>query len=157
MQTFLPFSSFARSAKALDRQRLGKQRVETLQIARTLAGVTVDQLTGAIVRREATGWANHPAVKMWSGHLDSLYDYQYAVCSEWTSRGYLDTCLRKTRDVLDFYREADGGGWTHVPEWLGDPAFHRSHQSNLIRKDPARYGVMWPGIPNDLEYVWPTP
>ena len=32
MQTFLPYPDFARSAAVLDRQRLGKQRVEVLQI-----------------------------------------------------------------------------------------------------------------------------
>ena len=32
MQTFLPYADFAQSAKALDPKRLGKQRVETIQI-----------------------------------------------------------------------------------------------------------------------------
>ena len=32
MQTFLPYPDFARSARVLDRKRLGKQRVETLQV-----------------------------------------------------------------------------------------------------------------------------
>jgi hypothetical protein len=32
---------------------------------------------------------------------------------------------------------------------------HRSHQSNLIRKDPAFYGPLFPGVPDDLDYVWP--
>ncbi|HET9348893.1 MAG TPA: pyrimidine dimer DNA glycosylase/endonuclease V, partial [Arthrobacter sp.] len=31
MQTFLPFPDFQQSAAALDRARLGKQRVEALQ------------------------------------------------------------------------------------------------------------------------------
>ena len=38
MQTFLPYASFEESAKVLDRQRLGKQRVECLQIFNALAG-----------------------------------------------------------------------------------------------------------------------
>ena len=32
MQTFLPYSSFTESAKILDWRRLGKQRVEGMQI-----------------------------------------------------------------------------------------------------------------------------
>ncbi len=36
MQTFLPYPDFARSAAVLDPARLGKQRVETLQILRAL-------------------------------------------------------------------------------------------------------------------------
>jgi hypothetical protein len=50
MQTFLPYESYARSAAVLDRQRLGKQRVEAMQILRVLAG-------------ETAGWGNHPAVR----------------------------------------------------------------------------------------------
>ena len=32
MQTFLPYADFAQSAKVLDMKRLGKQRVEVLQL-----------------------------------------------------------------------------------------------------------------------------
>ncbi|MDQ1681515.1 MAG: hypothetical protein QOH99_56, partial [Frankiaceae bacterium] len=34
MQTFLPYADFGASARVLDDRRLGKQRVETLQILR---------------------------------------------------------------------------------------------------------------------------
>lgn len=37
MQTFLPYPDFRQSAKVLDRARLGKQRVECLQLARAIA------------------------------------------------------------------------------------------------------------------------
>jgi len=43
-----------------------------------------------------------------------------------------------------------------VPPWLGDTALHRSHQSALLRKDPQRYGPSFPGVPDDLPYVWPV-
>lgn len=43
-----------------------------------------------------------------------------------------------------------------MPPWLGESEFHRSHQSNLIRKDPEFYGPRFPGVPDDLEYVWPS-
>jgi len=39
-----------------------------------------------------------------------------------------------------------------LPGWLGDPAFHRSHQSSLLRKNPAHYTF---DVPDDLPYVWP--
>ena len=39
MQTFLPEEDFYKTAQSLDRQRLGKQRVETLQIAGVVAGI----------------------------------------------------------------------------------------------------------------------
>ena len=39
MQTFLPYSSFTESAKILDWRRLGKQRVEGMQIINAISGV----------------------------------------------------------------------------------------------------------------------
>ncbi|MFK5143433.1 MSMEG_6728 family protein, partial [Klebsiella pneumoniae] len=82
MQTFLPYSSFKASAKVLDRQRLGKQRVECLQILNVLFGVK-------------SSWANHPAVLMWKGYEGALIEYSLTICEEWTSRGYKDTCAAK--------------------------------------------------------------
>ena len=135
MQTFLPVPSFAQSAMMLDRQRLGKQRVECAQILRAL--------------REGGGWSNHPAVRMWRGHESWLLLYMHAVIEEWKQRGYVNNM------VVPW----DGGGPEDQPKppWLGDPAFHASHRSNLLRKDPAHYGAMgWKEGP-DLPYVWPVP
>jgi hypothetical protein len=134
MQTFLPYSSFAASAKVLDRQRLGKQRVEVLQLLRALAG-------------ETKGWRNHPAAKMWAGHESALVDYGIAVCQEWLARGYKDTCLGKI--------EAFKQGRSSRPEWLGDATFHASHRSNLLRKDAEWYGQFGWEESDDLPYVWP--
>lgn len=135
MQTFLPYPSAASSAQVLDRQRLGKQRVEALQILRTLQG-------------RSSGWANHPAVRMWRGHEHALAAYGVVMCDEWLRRGYKDTC--RTR----FVETANGPLiW---PTWIGDEAFHRSHQSNLVRKLPAHYRTFFPDVPDDLPYVWPV-
>lgn len=138
MQTFLPSPIFPKSAALLDRQRLGKQRIENLQIMRALF--------------EGRGWTNHPAVKMWRGYEWALYMYQEAICLEWQSRGYRDTCLDKTQDLYFHHRDE---GEDRVPKWIGWLAFHASHQSNLIRKDPAYYRPLFPGIPDDLPYIWP--
>lgn len=141
MQTFLPYPDFAESARVLDSQRLGKQRVETMQIMKTL-------LLGG-------GWQHHPAVAMWRGYEAALYEYQSAVVFEWVcNRGYKDTCLEKTREVLWLHRDSAVGP---RPPWFGDVAFHRAHQSNLIRKNPAHYGPLFPGVPDDLPYIWPVP
>ena len=43
-----------------------------------------------------------------------------------------------------------------MPPWLGDDAFHRSHQSNLVRKLPEHYGDLFPDVPDDLPYIWPV-
>lgn len=140
MQTFLPYPDFAESARVLDRQRLGKQRVENLQIMK------------ALVTEE--GWVNHPATKMWVGYEHALLLYQTAICDEWVRiRGYKDTCYEKTLLLL-FDK---GYGITYeMPKWLGDETFHLSHQSNLLRKNPEWYGQFFQGVPDNLEYVWPV-
>lgn len=133
MQTFLPYADFRKTAEVLDRQRLGKQRVETLQVLRT------------IIIGNKKGWNNHPAVNMWRGYEGMLVEYGVAICDEWINRGYKDTCRDK---ILEF----DPGDRV-VPFWLGDPDLHRSHQSNLNRKDPDFYTF---DVPDDLPYVWPV-
>lgn len=138
MQTFLPLPDFAESARVLDRQRLGKQRVENLQVMK------------ALVTR--TGWVNHPVTKMWRGYECMLMTYQEAICSEWTSRGYKDTCQVKTWELHDLACTLA----TETPPWLGDEAFHASHRSNLLRKMPEHYSQFGWTEPDDLPYVWPV-
>jgi hypothetical protein len=138
VQTFLPYASFRRSARVLDDRRLGKQRVEALQILNALHG-------------RSRGWVNHPAVRMWRGYEDALVLYGLVVTREWTRRGFADTVAGK---LLAFVPP----GWRRprrAPPWLGDPALHRSHRSALVRKAPAVYGPLFPGVPDDLPYVWP--
>lgn len=137
MQTFLPYADFKETAKVLDRQRLGKQRVETLQIMKSLCDPEY-------------GWKNHPVVKMWRGHEGVLYEYQQAICNEWTSRGYKDTCLEKTTDIMS------GKALIFTkPAWLGDEELHLSHRSNLVRKLPEVYGILW-DVEDNLPYIWPV-
>lgn len=140
MQTFLPYPSFARSAACLDRARLGKQRVEVLQLLRAILV-------------PGSGWANHPAAKMWRGYETNLGLYGLIVCNEWTNRGYKDSCYGQIRAMMPpgvFYEG------TKSPPWIGDPTFHAAHRSNLLRKDPVHYGQFGWTEPNDLPYVWPV-
>jgi hypothetical protein len=135
MQTFLPYNDFEKSAQVLDRQRLGKQRVETLQLLKALAG-------------ETKGWVNHPAAKMWRGYENALAIYGMVICNEWIKRGYKDTCFAKIMEYRN-YKTA-----IVVPKWLGREDFHASHRSNLLRKNPEYYSQFgWDESP-DLPYVW---
>ena len=74
MQTFLPYRSFAASARVLDDRRLGRQRAEVLTILGALAG-------------RHRGWAQHPVVGMWRGYEDALVLYGLVVVREWRGRG----------------------------------------------------------------------
>jgi len=138
MQTFLPYKDFSKCAKALDRQRLGKQRVEAMQILKACAG------------EYSKGWLNHPAVLMWQKHEETLVKYGVAICDEWISRGYKDTCREKIINLGKKFKN------TTYPDWLGDKKLHESHKSNLVRKKPDVYGKFWPKVQDNLEYVWPS-
>lgn len=138
MQTFLPFPSFVESAKVLDYRRLGKQRVEVLQILTALYG-------------GSKGWVNHPCTKMWKGHEFQLISYGIAICQEWIQRGYKDTCADK---IATFYIE---GMDRSFPEWLGFEPLHLSHKSNLIRKMPEYYKNYFPNVRDDIPYIWHKP
>jgi hypothetical protein len=155
MQTFLPYPSFAQSAACLDNRRLGKQRSETLQILKALTIPTY-------------GWRHHPAVKMWRGYIPALVQYGVAMCEEWKGRGYIDNTHPIIAGFLGTepndlasqtvaFIPQDAAPDPALPPWFGDPDFHRSHQSNLLRKDPAHYTQFFPDIPDDLPYIWPTP
>lgn len=136
MQTFVPYADMAKSALVLDRARLGKQRVETLQLIRC----NLD---------ESLGWKKHPAAKMWAQNINGLIAYGVAMCDAWILRGYKDTCREKMLtygepDVLD------------VPFWWGDERVHSSHRANLLRKDIGHYSQFgWHENP-DTPYFWPT-
>ena len=138
MQTFLPYSSYAKSAEVLDMRRLGKQRVETLQILNALTD-------------SEYGWQNHPAVNMWRGYEYELIEYGIAICNEWISRGYKDTCLEKIAQKIENIPEDS----VDFPPWIGSMDFHLSHQSNLLRKNFDYYIQFFDNVPDDLEYVWP--
>lgn len=144
IQTFLPYRSFERSAQVLDNKRLGKQRVETLQIMKALT--------------QGVGWRNHPATLMWVGHEAALLRYQAAICQEWVNRGFKDTCFVKT--VMLYAKAVPNADITSNtalnPSWLGKRKMHSGHRSNLLRKDPVHYGQFgWTDDPEG-EYWWPV-
>lgn len=143
MQTFLPYPSFVESAAVLDPVRLGKQRVETLQLLR--ANTIPDY-----------GWRHHPAAKMWAGRLPALVAYGLAITDAWTALGHADTVRLQ---LLEFAPDVDGVRQERLdpPRWLGEPDFHLAHRSNLVRKDPGHYRPLFGDIPDDLPYIWPKP
>lgn len=134
MQTFLPYPDFKKSVQVLDYKRLGKQRVETFQVLNIL-----------LDRTETKGWRNHPVTKMWSGYEEALKLYQNYTIREWIDRGYKNTM--KFEDVT--YSDLI------LPPWFGSDKFHRSHRSNLLRKDFFYYSKYF-SEPDNLEYYWPA-
>ena len=129
MQTFLPYPDFKKSLQALDYRRLGKQRVEAYQIIRAI--------------KFGGGYRNHPAVKMWRGHINALKLYHNLCIDEWVRRGYQNR-MKKMKI----------SGKISYPSWLGRKNFHAAHRSNLLRKDKYFYGQYGWKEPPDLPYLW---
>jgi len=130
MQTFLPYPEFDKSAAVLDRQRLGKQRIEAYQILRTI--------------KFGNGWSHHPIVKMWAGFENALKLYSNSIVTEWIGRGY--------RNNLEIYKLT--GCEIALPWWLGNAEFHASHRAALLAKNYAYYSKYgWIEEPK-ISYVW---
>tara|TARA_R100000458_G_C8275761_1_gene250922 strand:+ start:2690 stop:3151 length:462 start_codon:yes stop_codon:yes gene_type:complete len=153
MQTFLPYVSIKDSLYSLDDKRLGKQRVECLQILNTLDP-----------DHDSRGWENHPAVKMWRGYEGYLALYALTCCEAWAIRGMQNRGFDKPysnaktepkiRAYVDKYTDMFGAD---VPPWWYDNRIHRSHQSNLLRKNPEHYrSIFGPDVPDNLPYYWPV-
>lgn len=134
MNTFIPIRDFIESAKCLDNKRLGKQRVEVLQILKALHG-------------ETKGWVNHPCTKMWRNDINALVYYGLIICSEWKMRGYKDTCSEK----IEKYKISEG---YCQPQWITEE-FCAAHRSNLLRKNKEYYSRFGWTESDDLPYIWP--
>lgn len=150
MQTFVPLYTYANCARVLDRARLGKQRVEVLQIYNTLTRPTAGPLRG---------WARHPAVLMWAGHEFALLVYGMYVTREWVSRGYNDTMLENFKSKLDNHPAelaAFNEASPPLPWWWADERIHSSHRASLLMKFPAHYAQFgWTETPA-AGYHWPV-
>jgi hypothetical protein len=163
------YSCFSNSAKVLDSKRLGKQRVEGMQILKTLVTGPIQnslvpkkgfKYKDGLYQRK-TPWYNHPAVRMWDGYHWILYDYVIDMCLEWKARGYKDTIYNKLGSIMipfDSVETADDyiKKSTTLPPWMGDESFYLAHRSNLLRKFPGHYRPLWPSDPDNLPYIWPV-
>jgi hypothetical protein len=151
MQTFLPVADFEESARLLDSPRLGKQRVETLQVLRAL-------------ELPDYGWTSHPVVRMWRGRTPALVAYGLAMVRVWRARGFADSThaliAEFAPEVVGVEQEELARGGL-LPSWMGNEALHLSHRSNLLAKEPDFYRPRFTPVfgtePDDLPYVWPEP
>lgn len=127
----MPFSDLQKSVSCLDNKRLGNQ-----------------------IYREAWtlikgGWPNHPCSKIWANHKHALAQYCLYGLDELNKRGkYYPKWYKIFQDYLNY---PDTG----PPPITLIPIFNLSHQSNLIKKDPAYYSpIFGNNIPDNLPYVW---
>ena len=135
----------------LDRQRLGKQRVEAYQILQVLFGIK-------------TGWVGHPAVEMWRGYELALGVYANHMCIEWCKRGYEDNMKERVIALVEEHLIVEERLRHQFPLWLGYPKVHATHRKMLYEKDPEHYGpfnraeadLMATPCCEGCNYYWPT-
>lgn len=155
MQTFLPYKDFDKSAHVLDSKRLNKQILEGYQILKVLNNPD-----------PRAGWRNHPAVKMWRGHENGLFDYILAMVREADRRGIKTD---KNMDNLINLRVATIKDWGDgLPEWFSNKSIMAkvttTHKANLYRKDPIFYMDFVDAVANKnnepccerCQYYWVT-
>ena len=81
---------------------------------------------------------------MWRGFESALAVYMNTCIEEWIARGYNNTM--KIEEVRAYI----------LPNWLGREDIHRSHRSNLLRKDRQWYSQFGWTESDNLPYVWPV-
>lgn len=163
MQTFLPYQCFLRSARALDRQRLGKQRLEAkdcLLLASMRKGVDLDEVLGYNAEQAAAvekRFQRHPCVDMWQDCLTCLARYGSTICTVWIDRGYNDNQKERFDAALEILGSLDIV--TDSPWWLGKRKVHGRHRAMLHHKSPERYPEFKREWLNDpwSGYWWPEP
>jgi hypothetical protein len=155
MQTFLPYPNFEKSLLILDTKRLLKQRVESSQILTIIDPHFYKYWTHRKQNPVSKAWKNHPAVLMWTGskenptmYSDALalyYNYSIAIAEY---KGYPPS------EKLPYIKLKKS--IVCLPPWFGDDDFHRSHKSNLLRKDYEYYSQFegFENVPDNLDYIW---
>lgn len=141
------------TARDLDDKRLFKQVVEAKQIA--MFYMVDDQEFPK----------NHPATKMWSGYEQYLLNYGAVMAAEVRRRDTMtaDQKLGALKMMAWFasehkqFRQDFPEDKAVQPDWMRSKEFILSHRANLVRKDEAYYGRLFPSADPVRPYLWPLP
>ena len=153
MQVFMPFGLNRNSMNCLDNKRLGKQRVECLQILNALQG-------------KSKGWRHHPATLMFYGAEEALRIMGDWAIAEWIRRGYNNNMKPFSHQPVGIMASVPSEHW---PEWYHNQELRKkvidSHRLNLLRKDYSYYcrTILVPAghhysrqEAENAQYVWPV-
>lgn len=133
MMTFIVCGDFILNAQLLDYRRLGKQRVEAIQIL------------NAIYTHNK--WSNHPIVRSWTPFITALKYYTNCIIQEWINRGGKNNIPLFEIPKLIL-----------MPWWCKWDRLHQSHRAMLNRKNPFYYNDKFTLDKEYLSYgyIWPT-
>lgn len=148
--TYMPHDSFQESLKALTLDDLCQQ---VLDAERILLALTIDN---------TTEWEyNHPAVEMWRGYEEALFEYLLDAKEEANSRGiYVDTS--KWNDAFQRYYIFSRPQivW---PDWAEDHILNKAHRQRLFLNNPDGYtDFSWDAIDpiilchDECYTLWPS-
>lgn len=172
VNTFITSSSLQECAENLDYKRLGKQRVEAYQLINVIEAME----QGKTLK---IGWKNHPATKMWVGHLIPLKIYFNHMVREWVKRGYTNTMALYDVNEEEYKiipskfngKKAIYKGQFNektFPWWFTFEPLVMSHKASLYRKYPEYYekfndaklkpyltkGYVWPHLGEEMRHNW---
>jgi hypothetical protein len=160
MQTFLIDKDLQNSSQLLDYRRLGKQRVEAIQVADVLLR------KAGLLNDGKKGWINHVVLSYWYNEegnwLPALLDYTQVTIDEWISRGYKNTIdLTKWRNLVGQYPylfRFDNPPWAKYADEI-----ILTHRAKLLQKDTVYYmntfmehNIAIPFNWQNMEYKWLT-
>ena len=142
VNTFIVSTNLKKNFKILDRRRLGKQRLECLQIINALEGTS-------------TGYINHSATKAFysenkkelKNNIKALKIYYNYCLREWIKRGYKNSMEFYTiykdidKDTYEEYTSYNNRreGIVYMPWFFSYRPFILSHQASLLRKEKDYY------------------
>jgi hypothetical protein len=91
-------------------------------------------------------YKNHPAIRMWFGHVESLKMYYNKMLEEWLSRG--------KNYKNSFFRWHN----TRTPKYFYDTRIHETHKQRLCQKDFDFYKPKFPDLVFNptIDYLWPV-
>ncbi|MCS7094410.1 MAG: pyrimidine dimer DNA glycosylase [Thaumarchaeota archaeon] len=135
MQIFRPYVDWRRSADVLDDRRLGKQRVECMQVL----NVILRKL--GWINDGRKGWLNHPIGLLYynSGkpYVRDIVGFFNACVQEWVNRGFRNSIdLSDISHLLARVEGTEGTPITRIHEL--------EYRRVLLVKDPAHYVRAFP-------------
>lgn len=145
MIVYMPEESVRDSVKALGHADLEQQFLDIIEILGILTHGYPD---------------DHPAIEMWRGYEDALFEYLLETKEELANRG-----IYKSSDwdnAFKIYNEFPIAG-IEWPEWMDNHLLHKSHRQRLFLNDPDEYDkYSWDAIDpmilchNECYVLWPT-
>jgi hypothetical protein len=132
--------------QCLDKARLTKQLVETVQLVETIEKVKQEAC-------KKTAFGNHPVVRMWFDHESALIDYGLR-CAAVIAERFSDYKRHNMVEKLLNNPLCQKGPM--YPPWFNDPKLYMSHRASLFFKSPDLYPQFEEEAKMYDQYAWPV-